>query len=111
MRCYWSIAAMVVLVALGATVSTQPVQCMRQANPSAKLPPNWSAYRTERVCTPYELGERFYGHTYLGYKIIEANRAQLRPDGTFAAGIDLLLPPDNAGRGVPERLLKKDKYY
>ena len=111
MKCYGSLAAMVVLGAMGAVVSAQPVQCIRQVDPSAKLAPNWCVYRTERVCTPYELGERFYGHTYLGYKIVEANRTQLRPDGTFAAGIDLLLPPDNAGCAVPERLLKKDKYY
>jgi hypothetical protein len=102
---------MVVLGAMGAAVSTQPGQCIRQVNPSAKLPPNWSVYRTDRVCAPYELGERFYGHGYMGYKIVEANRARLRPDGTFAANIDLLLPPDNTGRAVSESLLKKDKYY
>jgi len=111
MRCYWSVAAVVILGAMGAVVSAQPGQCIRQVDPSAKLAPNWAVYRTERICTPYELGARFYGHTYLGYKIVEANRAQLRPDGTFAAGIDLLLPADNTGRAVPERLLKRDKYY
>jgi len=111
MRCYGSIAAMVVLGAMGVTVSAQPVQCIRQVDPFARLAPNWCVYRTERVCTPYELGERFYGHTYMGYKIVEANRTALRSDGTFAANIDLLLPPDNTGREVPERLLRKDQYY
>lgn len=108
MQRFWAVA---ILAALASTVSTQPTQCLRPSDPAANLPANYTVYRTERVVTPYELASRFYGHGYLAQKIVDANKTQLAADGTFPRGVDLLLPPDNAGRSVQERLLKKDNHY
>jgi hypothetical protein len=107
MQRFWA----VLILAAATTVSTQPAQCLRQPGASANLPTGYAVYRTERVVTPYELADRFYGHGYLAQKIINANRMQLFADGTFPQGVDLVLPPDDKGQSVPMRLLKGDKHY
>jgi phage tail protein X len=103
--------AVVILAAIAPTVTIQPTQCMRQPAPAANLPAGYSVYRTEAVTTPYQMAERFYGHGYLAYKIVNANKSVLAANGTFPKGVDIVLPPDNEGRSVPERLLKEHKYY
>lgn len=108
MQRFW---AVLILAATTTTVSIQPAQCFRQPDASANLPTGYAVYRTERVVTPYELADRFYGHGYLAQKIINANRMQLSADGTFPQGVDLVLPPDDKGQSVPMRLLKGDKHY
>jgi nucleoid-associated protein YgaU len=111
MQRFWSVAAIAILAASVPVVSTQPGQCLRQPAAGANVPYGFAVYRTDRVCTPYDLAERFYGHGYMAYKIVEANQLLLRSDKTFPAGVDLVIPPDNKGRTVPERLLKNDQYY
>jgi len=108
MQRFWAVA---ILAALAPTVSTQPAQCLRQPDAATKLPANYTVYRTERVTTPYELAERFYGHGYLAQRIIDANKTRLAANGTFPRGVDILVPPDNTGRSAAERLLKEDKHY
>ncbi|MBM4019996.1 MAG: hypothetical protein FJ288_17025 [Planctomycetes bacterium] len=111
MRRFRAVASAIILAATAPTVSTQPVQCIRQPDPAANLPPGYTIYRTERACTPYEIAERFYGHGYLQGAVREVNKGVLRPDGTFPKGVDILLPPDGTGRAVPRYLLERSKHY
>jgi hypothetical protein len=108
MQRFW---AVLILAAMATTVSTQPTQCLPTMNSTANLPPGYSVYRTDRPVTPYELAERFYGHGWESYRIVEVNRLKLLPSGAFPPGIDIVLPPDLSGRAVRESLLKKDKQY
>ena len=108
MQRFW---AVVILAAMAPTVTTQPTQCMRQPAPAARLPAGYTIYRTKTVTTPYHLAKRFYGHGYLAYMIVNANKSVLAANGTFPKGVDIVLPPDFRGHSVPERLLKDHEYY
>jgi hypothetical protein len=96
MKRYWALA---VLAILGATTSTQPAQCIRPA-PTLTAPAGSIIYRTGYCDTPFELAKRFYGRGFLEYKIRDANRLLLLPNGTFPHNIDIVIPPDLEGKPV-----------
>jgi len=103
------LAGVVMLAA--ATTATTPTQCLRLPEPAAKLPPNYVIFRTDRVVSPYELAERFYGEGYLEYKIRSANKGVLTKQGLFPAGKDVLIPPRDDS-GLPVDLNRAtDRYY
>ena len=103
------LAGVVMLAA--ATTATTPTQCLRLPEPAAKLPPNYVIFRTDRIVSPYELAERFYGQGYLEYKIRNANKDLLTKQGLFPAGKDVLIPPRDDS-GLPVDLNRAtDRYY
>ena len=98
MKQYW---ALVGLVVMAATVSTQPTQCVRTPDPKLKLPPGYVVYTTQMKSeTPYEMAERFYGHGYMEYKIRKVNQKLLTREGVFPLKTAVLIPPDDDGRAV-----------
>ena len=100
-----------VLMLAAATTATTPTQCLRLPEPAAKLPPNYVIFRTDRVVSPYELAERFYGEGYLEYKIRIVNKDLLTKQGMFPAGKDVLIPPKDES-GLPVDLNRAtDRYY
>ena len=92
--------AIVILAAAAGTASTTPTQCPQPPvqNPRAAATGD-VVYKTQVGDTPYALAKRFYGHGYMEYKIRQRNPVALTVKGIYAAGQELVIPPNE--NGVP----------
>ena len=92
--------AIVILAAAAGTAPTTPTQCLQQPGQNPRV--SWTGdvvYKTQPGDNPYSLAERFYGHGYMGYRIQQRNPLAPTYRGAYAAGIEIVIPPDN--RGLP----------
>jgi len=94
---------------LAAATTTQPNACVSPVQNSADKA-NYVVYETGPADTPYALAERFYGRSYLGYQIAEANKDLLTGQGFFPKGAKILIPPGLNGRPVDVNRMKQHTY-
>jgi phage tail protein X len=84
------------LAAAAATMPTQPTACVNPMDRTASQP-GYTIYLTGAADTPYTLAKRFYGHSYMAYAIVDANKTLLTKEGVFPKGTKIVIPPPYTG--------------